>query len=49
MHKELYLFLEREHIISEPLDKIETPRGAKHLPISISIEEVKTLGCTKYK
>jgi len=41
--KSFYLFLEREHIISEPLDKIETPRGAKHLPISISIEKVESL------
>lgn len=41
--KSFYLFLEREHIINEPLDKIETPRGAKHLPISISIEEVENL------
>lgn len=41
--KNFYLFLEREHIISEPMMSFETPRGVKKLPLSISVEEVEEL------
>ena len=41
--KNLYLFLEREGIIS-PLDlKIKTPKAIKKLPVALSIEEVEEL------
>ena len=41
--KNFYLFLEREHIVQEPLGDIESPKGVKRLPISLSIEEVEDL------
>ena len=41
--KNFYLFLEKEHIISYSLEKIEKPKGSKKLPICISIEEVEAL------
>ena len=41
--KNLYLFLEKERIISFQIDSLEKPKGAKKLPVCISIEEVETL------
>ena len=41
--KNFYLFLEREHIISFSLGKVDTPKGVKKLPVSLSIEEVEDL------
>lgn len=41
--KNFYLFLEKEHIISEPLKNIETPHAIKRLPKVISIEDVEKL------
>ena len=38
-----YLFLEREHIINEPLPNIEPPKGVKRLPSTLSIEQVEDL------
>ncbi len=41
--KNFYLFLEKEHIISDPIVPFEAPKGVKKLPIAISIEEVEAL------
>lgn len=41
--KNFYLFCQREHIIDFNINKFETPKGMKHLPISISVEEVENL------
>ena len=41
--KNLYLFLEKERIISFQIDYLEKPKGAKKLPVCISIEEVESL------
>ena len=41
--KNLYLFLEKERIISFQIDSLEKPKGSKKLPICISIEEVEAL------
>lgn len=41
--KNLYLFLERERLIKTPLAPIKTPRGARRLPLAISVEEVEAL------
>ena len=41
--KNFYLFLEKERIISFQIDELEKPKGAKKLPVCISIEEVEAL------
>ncbi len=41
--KNFYLFLEKEHIIDTQLKKFDKPKGAKKLPVCISIEEVEAL------
>ena len=41
--KNLYLFLEKERLISFQIDSLEKPKGAKKLPVCISIEEVEAL------
>ena len=41
--KNLYLFLEKERIINFQIDSLEKPKGAKKLPVCISIEEVEAL------
>lgn len=41
--KSFYHFLEREKILSEPLPKIETPKGIKRLPTCLSVEDVEAL------
>ena len=41
--KNLYLFLEKERLISFQIDALEKPKGAKKLPVCISIEEVEAL------
>ena len=41
--KNLYLFLEKERLISFQIDLLEKPKGAKKLPVCISIEEVEAL------
>ncbi len=41
--KNFYLFLEKEHIIDFQINHFESPKGIKHLPISISIDEVEEL------
>lgn len=41
--KNFYLFLEKERVISFHLDSLESPKGIKRLPISLSIEEVEDL------
>ena len=41
--KNFYLFLEKEHIITTQLKKFDKPKGAKKLPVCISIEEVEAL------
>ena len=41
--KNFYLFLEKEHIINEPLKNIETPHAIKRLPKVISAEDVEKL------
>lgn len=41
--KNLYLFLEKERIITFQIDSLEKPKGSKKLPICISIEEVEAL------
>lgn len=41
--KGFYLFLEKERLLKEPLLEIDTPKGIKRLPISLSIEEVEDL------
>ena len=41
--KNFYLFLEKERIISFQIEELDKPKGAKKLPICISIEEVEVL------
>ena len=41
--KNFYLFLEKERLISFQIDQLEKPKGAKKLPVCISIEEVEAL------
>lgn len=41
--KNFYLFLEKEHYLDVNLSLIDTPRGKKRLPFSLSIEEVEEL------
>ena len=41
--KNLYLFLEKERIISFQIVSLEKPKGSKKLPVCISIEEVEAL------
>ena len=41
--KNLYLFLEKERIITFQLDSLDKPKGSKKLPVCISIEEVEAL------
>ena len=41
--KNFYLFLEKERIISFQIDALDKPKGAKKLPVCISIEEVEAL------
>ena len=41
--KNFYLFLEKERIISFQIEELDKPKGAKKLPICISIEEVEAL------
>ena len=41
--KNLYLFLEKERLISFQIDSLEKPKGVKKLPVCISIEEVEAL------
>ena len=41
--KNFYLFLERERLISFQIDELDKPKGAKKLPICISVEEVEAL------
>ena len=41
--KNLYLFLEKERLISFQIDSLEKPKGGKKLPVCISIEEVEAL------
>ena len=41
--KNFYLFLEKEHIISFQIDLLDKPKGAKKLPVCISMEEVESL------
>ena len=41
--KNFYLFLEREHIVSFEINELDKPKGAKKLPVCISIEEVEAL------
>lgn len=41
--KNFYSFLEKEKIISLKLNKIETPKSVKKLPLAISVEEVEKL------
>ena len=41
--KNFYLFLEKEHIITEPLLPFDAPKGVKKLPIAISVEQVEDL------
>ena len=41
--KNFYLFLEKERIISFQIDTLDKPKGAKKLPVCISIEEVEAL------
>ena len=41
--KNFYLFLEREHIINFEINELDKPKGAKKLPVCISIEEVEAL------
>ena len=41
--KNLYLFLEKERLISFQIDSLEKPKGAKKLPVCISIGEVEAL------
>ena len=41
--KNFYLFLEKEDYIHVPMVDIETPRGAKHLPSILSVEQVERL------
>ncbi len=38
-----YLFLQKEGIIKIKLNKLETPKGVKHLPTALSIEDVEKL------
>lgn len=41
--KNLYLFLEKEHIISFEVEDFDKPKNARKLPICISVEEVEAL------
>ena len=41
--KNFYLFLELEHLISFQIDELDKPKGAKKLPVCISVEEVEAL------
>jgi len=41
--KNFYLFLEKERIITFQIDSLDKPKGAKKLPVCISIEEVEAL------
>lgn len=41
--KNFYLFLEKEHIIDMQLKNFDKPKGAKRLPVCISIEDVEAL------
>ena len=41
--KNFYLFLEKERIITFQIENLDKPKGAKKLPICISIEEVEAL------
>ena len=38
-----YLFLQKEGIIKIKVNKLETPKGVKHLPTALSIEDVEKL------
>lgn len=41
--KNFYLFLEKDRIITFQIDELDKPKGAKKLPVCISIEEVEAL------
>ena len=41
--KNFYLFLEKERIITFQIEELDKPKGAKKLPICISVEEVEAL------
>ena len=41
--KNFYLFLEKERLITFQIDALDKPKGAKKLPVCISIEEVEDL------
>ncbi len=41
--KNFYLFLEKERIIEFQIENLDKPKGAKKLPVCISIEEVEAL------
>ncbi len=41
--KNFYLFLEKEKIIEFQIENLDKPKGAKKLPVCISIEEVEAL------
>ena len=41
--KNFYLFLQKEDYIHLPMVDVETPRGAKHLPSILSVEQVERL------
>ena len=41
--KNFYLFLEKERLISFQIEELDKPKGAKKLPVCISIEEVEAL------
>lgn len=41
--KNFYLFLQKEGIIQIKLTKLETPKGVKHLPTALSIDDVEKI------
>ena len=41
--KNFYLFLEKEDYVHVPMIEVERPRGAKHLPSVLSVEQVELL------
>lgn len=41
--KNFYVFLEKEDFVHLPMVDVETPKGAKHLPSILSIEQVEQL------
>ncbi len=41
--KNFYIFLEKEDFIHVPMKDVETPKGVKHLPSVLSVEQVEKL------